>query len=139
MVLAQEAARARNHLYLGTEHLLLGLVAEGEAAEGEGVAAQALERMGISADAVRQSIDDAIPPGSVVPGGGFLPFTPRAKRVIELSQRVAREFDHAYIGTEHLLLGLVLEGDGVAGRVLLRLGADLETTHAHITELLAQR
>jgi ATP-dependent Clp protease ATP-binding subunit ClpC len=140
VILAQEEARARHHGWIGTEHLLLGLLAESESDDSgsAGIAARTLERLGIGAAALRRDIDAVVPDGDVPPGG-FLPFTDRAKRALDLSQRAAREFDHEYVGVEHLLLGLVRETDGVAGRVLQRLGADPEATRAHIADLLAAR
>lgn len=133
LVLAQDEARQLNHAYIGTEHLLLGLVAE-----GEGVAACALQRLGITADAVRRGVESTVSPGKTEPAG-LIPFTVRAKQVIEFSLREAHEFDHEYVGTEHLLLGLLREGSGVAGQVLARLGADLDATRAEVVEILGRR
>jgi ATP-dependent Clp protease ATP-binding subunit ClpC len=119
LVLAQEEARLLNHNFIGTEHILLGLIHE-----GEGVAAKALESLGVSREAVREKVAETIgPAGSSTTASP--PFTPRAKRVLELSLREALQLGHNYIGTEHMLLGLVREGEGVAARVLVSLGADL--------------
>jgi ATP-dependent Clp protease ATP-binding subunit ClpA len=130
VVLAQEEARMLNHNYLGTEHLLLGLVHE-----GEGVAARALESLGISLGAVRQQVQEIIGQGQQAPAG-HIPFTPRAKKVIELAQREATDLGHNYIGTEHLLLGLAREGEGVAAQVLVKLGADLAGVREQVVHLL---
>ena len=119
LVLAQEEARLLNHNFIGTEHILLGLIHE-----GEGVAAKALESLGITLEAVREKVEETIgPAGSSTTGSP--PFTPRAKKVLELSLREALQLGHNYIGTEHMLLGLVREGEGVAVQVLVSLGADL--------------
>ena len=119
VVLAQEEARLLNHSYIGTEHILLGLIHE-----GEGVAAKALESLGISLEAVRSQVEEIIGQGGSSPSG-HIPFTPRAKKVLELSLREALQLGHNYIGTEHILLGLIREGEGVAAQVLVKLGADL--------------
>src|SRR6202000_443417 len=119
VVLAQEEARMLNHNYIGTEHILLGLIHE-----GEGVAAKALESLGISLEAGRQQVEEIIGQGQQAPSG-HIPFTPRAKKVLELSLREALQLGHNYIGTEHILLGLIREGEGVAAQVLVKLGADL--------------
>src|ERR687894_405827 len=119
VVLAQEEARMLNHNYIGTEHILLGLIHE-----GEGVAAKALESLGISLEAVRQQVEEIIGQGGSSPSG-HIPFTPRAKKVLELSLREALQLGHNYIGTEHILLGLIREGEGVAAQLLVKLGADL--------------
>src|SRR5215469_2723889 len=119
VVLAQEEARMLDHGYIGTEHLLLGLVHE-----GDGIAAKALEAMEISLDAVREQVETIIGRGQHTESG-HIPFTPRAKRVLELSLRESSLLGHNYIGTEHILLGLVREGEGVAVQVLVKLGADL--------------
>ena len=119
VVLAQEEARMLDHNYIGTEHILLGLIHE-----GEGVAAKALESLGISLDAVREQVQEIIGQGQQAPSG-HIPFTPRAKKVLELSLREALQLGHNYIGTEHILLGLIREGEGVAAQVLVKLGADL--------------
>src|SRR5438876_8758362 len=118
VVLAQEEARMLNHNYIGTEHILLGLIHE-----GEGVAAKALESLGISLEAVRSQVEEIIGQGQAAPTG-HIPFTPRAKKVLELSLREALQLGHNYIGTEHILLGLIREGEGVAAQVLQKLGAD---------------
>ncbi len=133
IVLAQEEARMLNHNYIGTEHILLGLVRE-----GEGVAAEALESLGISLDAVRQQVEEIIGQGQEAPTG-HIPFTPRAKKVLELSLRESLQLGHNYIGTEHILLGLIREGDGVAAQVLVRLGADLNRVRHQVIQLIAGR
>jgi ATP-dependent Clp protease ATP-binding subunit ClpA len=130
VVLAQEEARMLNHNYIGTEHILLGLIHE-----GEGVAAKALESLGISLDAVRQQVEEIIGQGQQAPSG-HIPFTPRAKKVLELSLREAKQLGHNYIGTEHILLGLIREGDGVAAQVLVKLGADLNRVRQQVIQLL---
>src|SRR5579864_607540 len=130
IVLAQEEARMLNHNYIGTEHILLGLVRE-----GEGVAAEALESLEISLDAVRQQVEEIIGRGQEAPSG-HIPFTPRAKKVLELSLRESLQLGHNYIGTEHILLGLIREGDGVAAQVLVRLGADLNRVLQQVIQLL---
>src|SRR5674476_266924 len=131
VVLAQEEARMLNHNYIGTEHILLGLIHE-----GEGVAAKALESLGISLDAVREQVQEIIGQGQQAPSG-HIPFTPRAKKVLELSLREALQLGHNYIGTEHILLGLIREGEGVAAQVLLNLGADLEKVRSAVIQLLS--
>jgi ATP-dependent Clp protease ATP-binding subunit ClpC len=132
LVLAQEEARLLNHGFIGTEHILLGLIHE-----GDGIAAQALESLAISLEAVRDRVEEAVgPAGSTAPTGSP-PFTPRAKKVLELSLREALQLGHNYIGTEHILLGLVREGEGVAAQVLVSLGADLLRVRATVIELLA--
>ena len=130
VVLAQEEARMLNHNYIGTEHILLGLIHE-----GEGVAAKALESLGISLEAVRQQVEEIIGQGQQAPSG-HIPFTPRAKKVLELSLREALRLGHNYIGTEHILLGLIREGDGVAAQVLVKLGADLNRVRQQVIQLL---
>ena len=130
MVLAQEEAGALNHNYIGTEHLLLALIHE-----GEGVAAKALESLNISLDAAVQQVEEIIGPGQAPPTG-HIPFTPRAKNVLELSFREALRLGHNHIGTEHLLLGLVREGEGVAAQILWRLGADMNRVGQTVIELL---
>jgi hypothetical protein len=119
-----------NHNYIGTEHILLGLIHE-----GEGVAAKALESLGISLEAVRQQVEEIIGQGQQAPSG-HIPFTPRAKKVLELSLREALQLGHNYIGTEHILLGLIREGEGVAAQVLVRLGADLNRVRQQVIQLL---
>ncbi|WP_051645679.1 ATP-dependent Clp protease ATP-binding subunit [Corynebacterium vitaeruminis] len=131
IVLAQEEARGLNHNYIGTEHILLGLIHE-----GEGVAAKALESMGISLEAVRQEVEEIIGHGAEPPVG-HIPFTPRAKKVLELSLREGLQMGHKYIGTEFLLLGLIREGDGVAAQVLVKLGADLPRVRQQVIQLLS--
>ena len=131
VVLAQDEARALNHNYIGTEHLLLGLIHE-----GEGVAAKALESMDISLDAVRAQVVEIIGEGQAAPSG-HIPFTPRAKKVLELSLREALQLGHNYIGTEHILLGLLREGEGVAAQVLTKLGADLSTVRQTVMQMLS--
>ncbi|WP_040594216.1 ATP-dependent Clp protease ATP-binding subunit [Timonella senegalensis] len=131
VVLAQEEARMLNHNYIGTEHILLGLIHE-----GEGVAAKALESLGISLDAVRSQVTEIIGEGQQAPSG-HIPFTPRAKKVLELSLREALQLGHNYIGTEHILLGLIREGEGVAAQVLTKLGADLNRVRQQVIQLLS--
>ena len=131
VVLAQEEARLLNHNYIGTEHILLGLIHE-----GEGVAAKALESLGISLEAVRQQVEEIIGQGGASPSG-HIPFTPRAKKVLELSLREALQLGHNYIGTEHILLGLIREGEGVAAQVLVKLGADLSRVRQQVIQLLS--
>ncbi len=130
-VLAQEEARMHNHDNIGTEHILLALVQE-----GHGVAAQTLESLGITQEAVRQQVEEIIGPGQQAPRGGHIPFTPRAKKVLQLSLREAMQLGHAYIGTEHILLGLIREGEGVAAQVLVRLGADRDRVRQQVIHLL---
>ena len=131
LVLAQEEARLLNHNFIGTEHILLGLIHE-----GEGVAAKALETLGVTLEAVREKVEETIgPAGSATTGSP--PFTPRAKKVLELSLREALQLGHNYIGTEHMLLGLVREGEGVAAQVLQNLGADLSRVRQQVIQLLS--
>jgi ATP-dependent Clp protease ATP-binding subunit ClpC len=130
VVLAQDEARMLNHNYIGTEHLLLGLIRE-----GEGVAALALEALGISLEDARRDIEKLIGQGEAIPTG-HIPFTPRAKKVLELALREALQLGHNYIGTEHILLGLIREGEGVAAQVLQKLGADLARVREAVVELL---
>ena len=131
VVLAQEEARMLNHNYIGTEHILLGLIHE-----GEGVAAKGLESLGISLEAVRAQVEEIIGQGQQAPSG-HIPFTPRAKKVLELSLREALQLGHNYIGTEHILLGLIREGEGVAAQVLVKLGADLNRVRQQVIQLLS--
>ena len=131
VVLAQDEARELNHNYIGTEHILLGLISE-----GDGVAAKALESMGISLEAVRSEVVDIIGRGAQPPSG-HIPFTPRAKKVLEYSLREALQLGHKYIGTEHILLGLIREGEGVAAQVLVKLGADLPRVRQQVIQLLS--
>ena len=119
-----------NHNYIGTEHILLGLIHE-----GEGVAAKALESLGISLEAVRQQVEEIIGQGQQAPSG-HIPFTPRAKTVLELSLREALKLGHNFIGTEHILLALVRESEAVAAQVLVRLGADLNRVRQEVLGLL---
>src|SRR5271155_5804246 len=131
LVLAQEEARLLNHSFIGTEHILLGLIHE-----GEGVAAKALESLGISLEAVREKVEETI--GSAGrPLGAPPPFTPRAKKVLVLSLREALQLGHSYIGTEHMLLGLVREGDGVAAQVLSDLGADMARVRTQVIQMMS--
>jgi prophage maintenance system killer protein len=133
VVLAQQEARLLQHGYIGTEHLLLGLLRE-----GGGVAAETLESLGISREAARGQVEEIIGRGPE-PSPGHIPFTPRAKKVLELSLREALALGHHYIGTEHLLLGLLCEGKGVAAQVLVRLGADHASVRDRALDLLAGR
>ena len=133
VVLAQEEARMLDHNYIGTEHLLLALIHE-----GEGVAAKALTELGISLAATRQAVEDIIGRGAQAPSG-HIPFTPRAKKVLELSLREALQLGSDYIGTEHILLGLIREGDGVAAQVLVASGVDLNRARQQVIELLHGR
>ena len=131
VVLAQEEARLLNHNYIGTEHILLGLIHE-----GEGVASKALEGLGISLESVREQVQEIIGQGQQAPSG-HIPFTPRAKKVLELSLREALQLGHNYIGTEHILLGLIREGEGVAAQVLVKLGADLGSVRQQVLQLIS--
>jgi ATP-dependent Clp protease ATP-binding subunit ClpC len=130
IVLAQDEAKLLNHNFIGTEHILLGLIHE-----GEGVAAKALESLGIALEAVRAQVEEIIGQGQQVPTG-HIPFTPRAKKVLELSLREALQMNHSYIGTEHILLGLIREGEGVAAQVLIKLGADLSRVRSTVLQLI---
>ncbi|HHY08093.1 MAG TPA: ATP-dependent Clp protease ATP-binding subunit [Corynebacteriales bacterium] len=130
VVLAQEEARMLNHNFIGTEHILLGLIHE-----GEGVAAKALESMDIALESVREQVEQIIGRDSQPPSG-HIPFTPRAKKVLEYSLREALQLGHNYIGTEHILLGLIREGEGVAAQVLTNLGADLPRVRQTVIQLL---
>ena len=133
VVQAQDEARTLNHDFIGTEHILLGLVGE-----GQGVAAKALESLGVSMEAVRHRVEDIVPPGQVEVRTGHIPFTPRAKKVLELSLSESKLLGHRYIGTEHILLGLLREGEGVAAQVLTALGADLDGVRERVLQLLAE-
>jgi len=133
VVLAQEEARRLDHNYIGTEHILLGLIRE-----GEGVAAVTLKALGISLAPVRQQVEEIIGSGQETPQG-HIPFTPRAKKVLELSLRESRQLGHDYIGTEHILLGLIREGNGVAAQVLVKLGADQNRVRQQVIQLLHGR
>src|SRR5213083_3706617 len=132
VVLAQEEARMLDNNYIGTEHILLGLIHE-----GEGVAAEALTSMGIGLDAVRGQVEQIIGKGGAVPTG-HIPFTPRAKKVLELALREALQLNHNYIGTEHLLLGLVREGEGVAAQVLQTLGVELNKVRSAVEFIIGR-
>jgi ATP-dependent Clp protease ATP-binding subunit ClpA len=129
VVFAQQEARELNHSHIGTEHLLLGLMRD-----AEGVAAQALRGLEIRQDVVREQVTEIIGRGERPPSG-HIPFTPRAKKVLELSLRESRQLNHTYIGTEHILLGLVGEGEGVAAQVLVKLGASLSRVRDKVIEL----
>jgi ATP-dependent Clp protease ATP-binding subunit ClpC len=131
IVLAQEEARMLKHNYLGTEHILLGLIHD-----GEGAAAKALHSMGISLEAVRHQVEEIIGQGQQAPGP-HIPFTPRAKKVLELSSREAKRLGHEHIGTGHLLLGLIREGKGVAAQALVQLGADMPTVRQQVIQQLS--
>ncbi len=131
VVLAQEEARHLDHDYIGTEHILLGLIHE-----GEGVAARSLTALDISLEAVRNQVKEIIGRGSEAPTG-HIPFTPRAKKVLELSLREALQLGHNYIGTEHILLGLIREGEGVAAQVLVKLGGSLDRVRQQVIQILA--
>jgi ATP-dependent Clp protease ATP-binding subunit ClpC len=131
---AQNEARSLGHDYIGPEHILLGLINE-----GDGVGAKALEAMQISTDTVRRRIEKIVGRGQAPPTTGHIPFTPRAKKVLELSLREALELGHNYIGTEHILLGLIHEGDGVAAQVLVGLGGDLDRARQLVTQILTGR
>jgi ATP-dependent Clp protease ATP-binding subunit ClpC len=133
VVLAQDEARMLSHTYIGTEHILLGLIHE-----GNGVAARTLESLGISLAVVRQQVEEIIGRGQQQPSG-HIPFTPRAKKVLELSLREALQLGHTYIGTEHILLGLIHEGDGVAAQVLVGLGVDLDRARQQVIQLVTGR
>jgi ATP-dependent Clp protease ATP-binding subunit ClpC len=131
LVLAQEEARDLNHAFIGTEHILLGLIRE-----GEGVAAKALDALGVTFDAVREKVEETIG-ANTNPSPGSPPFTPRAKKVLELSLREALQLGHSYIGTEHMLLGLVREGDGVAAQVLNEMGADMSRVRTQVIQMMS--
>ena len=134
IVLAQGEARSLDHDYIGTEHILLALMEE-----GNGVGAKALEAMQITVETVREQVEEITGRGQVSPRKGHIPFTPAAKKVLEFSLREALQLGHTYIGTEHILLGLVREGEGVAGQVLAGLGADLNRTRQLVIEILTGR
>ncbi|MBN1526782.1 MAG: AAA family ATPase, partial [Candidatus Omnitrophica bacterium] len=131
ILLAKEEAKRFNHDYIGTEHILLGLVRE-----GEGVAAAVLASFGLSSDKIRLEVEKLVQPGPSTTISGDLPFTPKAKKVIELAMEEARALGHNYIGTEHLLLGLIREGEGVASQVLMNLGLELERVREEVMNLL---
>jgi ATP-dependent Clp protease ATP-binding subunit ClpC len=130
VVMAQEEARTLDHSYVGAEHILLGLIRE-----GAGVAAKALESMGIGLDSVRQQVEESIGQGHQAPSG-HIPFTPQAKKVLELALSESQALGHKYIGTEHILLGVIRQADGVAGQVLVNLGADLTRARQQVIQLL---
>jgi ATP-dependent Clp protease ATP-binding subunit ClpC len=130
VVEAQEEARTLNHNYIGTEHILLGFIRE-----GDGTGAKALESLGISLDTVRQQVQEIIGQGQHAPSG-HIPFTPQGKKVLELALSESKLLGHHYIGTEHILLGLIREGDGVAAQVLVELGADLNRVRQQVIQLL---
>jgi ATP-dependent Clp protease ATP-binding subunit ClpC len=131
VVLAQEEARGLGHDYIGTEHLLLALMHEGQG----GVAAKALESLGISQDTIRQRVGESVDPGQQ-PESGHIPFTPEAKGVLKVALQEGQAIGHHYIGTEHILLGLIREGDGVAAQILISLGADLDRVRRAVLQLL---
>jgi ATP-dependent Clp protease ATP-binding subunit ClpC len=132
VVQSQEEARTRDHSYIGSEHLLLGLIHD----EVGGVGAKTLESLGISLESVRHQVEEIIGRGQAPPPPGHIPFTPQAKQALELSLRESRALGHSYIGTEHVLLGLIRQGEGVAAQVLSGLGADLDRARAEATRLL---
>jgi ATP-dependent Clp protease ATP-binding subunit ClpC len=134
VVLAQEEARTLHHDYIGTEHILLALIRE-----GDGVAAQALESLGITEEAARQQVEEIIGRGQQDPPRGHIPFTPRAKKTLQLSMREAIALGHAYIGTEHILLGLVRLGEGPATQVLNGLGVDPNRVRQQVIQLVSAR
>ena len=134
VVLAQDEARMLDHGHIGTEHILLGLVHE-----GHGVAAKVLESLGINLAVVRQQVEEIIGRGQQQRPPGHIPFTPRAKKVLELSLREALQLGHTYIGTEHILLGLIREGEGVAAQVLIGLGVDLNRAQQQVIQLVTGR
>ncbi len=131
VVLAQDEARALGHQYIGTEHLLLGLLRE-----EEGLAARALASLNVTIEEVRAKVERIVGRGEGNAETGQIPFTPRAKKTLELALRESQALGHNYIGTEHILLGLSLQDDGVAGQILLALGADVDTTRRHVIRLL---
>ena len=133
VVLAQEEARALDHNYIGTEHLLLGLIHE-----GHGVAAGALESLGISLEDVRRNVEEMIGRGEAAPSG-HIPFTPRAKKVLDLTVAEAAQLGHDYVGTEHILLGLIREGNGVAAQVLVKHGADPNRVRQQVIWLISSQ
>jgi ATP-dependent Clp protease ATP-binding subunit ClpC len=133
VVLAQDEARGLRHNYIGTEHLLLGLLRD-----EDGIAARVLGQLGVTLEEVRAQVERIVGAGGDV-AAGQIPFTPRAKKVLELSLREAIAMGHGYIGTEHILLGLVRENDGVAARILLDFGADAERIRGAVGELLGRK
>jgi ATP-dependent Clp protease ATP-binding subunit ClpC len=132
VIRAQEEARALDHEFIGTEHVLLGLIHD-----GSGVAAEALEALGIDLAALRRKVEEVAGRGGQ-PSPAMIPFTPRAKTVLELSLSESRALGHQHVGTEHILLGLIRQGDGVAARVLSELGVDLDAARAQVTRLLGE-
>jgi ATP-dependent Clp protease ATP-binding subunit ClpC len=132
VVLAQEEARRLDHSYIGTEHILLGLIRE-----GEGTAAKALETWGIDLDAARRMVEEIIGRGKKATSG-HIPFTPRSKKVLELSLRESLQLGHDYIGTEHILLGLINEGEGVAAQMLKNFGAPLSEVRERVMALVLE-
>jgi ATP-dependent Clp protease ATP-binding subunit ClpA len=130
VVLAQEEARGLNHDYIGTEHILLGLIHEGQS-----IATRALESLGIGLEPARRQVEEIVGRGKKAPSG-HIPFTPRAKKGLELALREALQFSHSYIGPEHILLGLLREGDGVAAQVLVAMGADLNRVRRQVAKLI---
>jgi hypothetical protein len=137
VVLAQEEARLLNHNYIGTEHLLLGIIRDGEDM-GPGVGALALQALDVSLEGVRTDVVEIVGRGNGLPPSGHVPFTPRGKKVLELSLREALQMGHDYIGTEHLLLGMVREGEGVAAQVLAKQGLTLEAIREQVQRLLVE-
>jgi ATP-dependent Clp protease ATP-binding subunit ClpC len=133
VVLAQQEARLLKHNYIGTEHILLGL-----ARESDGLAAKALDALGVGLEAIREQVVEFTGQGQKSPSG-HIPFTPRAKKVLELSLREALQFGHNYIGTEHILLGLIREGEGVAAQVLVQLSGDLSAVRQQVIRLLKEK
>jgi ATP-dependent Clp protease ATP-binding subunit ClpC len=131
ILLAKEEAKRFNHDYIGTEHILLGLIRE-----GEGVAAAVLQKLGLSPEKIRLEVEKLVQSGPSTMVSGDIPFTPKAKKVIELAMEEARSLGHNYIGTEHLLLGLIREGEGVASQVLMNLGLDLNRVRSEVITLL---
>ena len=131
IILAKEEARRFNHDYIGTEHILLGLIRE-----GEGVAAAVLQKMGLDLEIIRLEVEKFVQPGPTTQILGDIPFTPRAKKALELAAEEARELGHNYIGTEHILLGLIREGESVASQVLLNLNLDLDKVRSEILTVL---
>jgi len=131
ILLSQKEARTRDHDHIGTEHILLGLIHE-----GQGTGVKALVTLGVSPDTVRERVDEIIGRGEQPPGSAHIPFTAQAKKVLELALRETLNLGHNYIGTEHILLGLIRERDGVAAQVLGDLGVDYDRTREQVTTLL---
>ncbi len=132
VVHAQEEARLLNHNYIGTEHILLGI-----ARDDEGIAVEALDALDLRLAAIRRQVEQIIGRGAMPPSG-HIPFTPRAKKVLELSLREALQLGSNFIGAEHILLGLLREGDGVAAMALVQLGADLNRVRHQVIRVIAQ-